>query len=98
MEITGKQRSYLKSMAHSLKPVILIGKSGISQESIQSIQTALADHELIKVRFIVHKEEKKRISAEILDKIGCEFVGMVGNVLILYKRQEDPDKRKYKLP
>ena len=96
--ITSKDRKYLKSRAHELRPLVLIGKSGLSGESISSIIHALDHHELIKVKVIAFKNEKKELSQEIVEKVDAEFVGLIGNVLIIYRMNEDPDKRHYELP
>ena len=50
MTLTSKQRKYLRALAHSLDPYIIIGKNGLSISAINSIIKALSDHELIKVR------------------------------------------------
>ena len=51
MELTSKQRKYLRSKAHHLKPVIIIGKTKINQSIIDTIDNALKSHELIKIKF-----------------------------------------------
>ena len=48
--MTGKQKRYLRSLAHSLKPVVQIGKQGLSRDTLVQIEKQLDDHELIKVR------------------------------------------------
>ena len=50
--MTGKQKRYLRSLAHSLKPVVQIGKQGLSRETLIQIEKQLDDHELIKVRVL----------------------------------------------
>ena len=50
--MTGKQKRYLRSLAHSLKPVVQIGKQGLSRETLVQIEKQLDDHELIKVRVL----------------------------------------------
>ena len=63
--INSKQRSKLRSLAHHLKPVVNIGKSGVTEGSISSIDEALESHELIKVKFIQNKESKNKFKSEI---------------------------------
>ncbi|MCH2294321.1 MAG: YhbY family RNA-binding protein, partial [SAR324 cluster bacterium] len=50
--MTGKQKRYLRSLAHSLKPVVQIGKQGLSRETLVQIEKQLDDHELIKGRVL----------------------------------------------
>ncbi len=96
--LTSKQKSYLKSKAHLLRPLVQIGKSGVTEQSIQSIQAALVAHELIKVKFIAFKEEKESFLDEIMKGSQSQFVSLIGHVLTLYREHEEQEKRKYKLP
>ncbi|MCF7807210.1 MAG: ribosome assembly RNA-binding protein YhbY [Candidatus Marinimicrobia bacterium] len=96
--LTAKERKFLKANANHLKPVVLIGKMGVTEESVQSIVSALDHHELIKIKFIAFKTEKKELSESISKKTDSELVGLIGNVLILYRMNEDPEKRRLKLP
>ncbi len=50
----------IRSLAHNLKPVVMVQRNGITEQLIKSVDIALADHELIKVKFLDSKEEKKR--------------------------------------
>ena len=56
--LNGAQRRFLKSLAHHLKPVVQIGKSGISDALVESVSQALDSHELIKIRFTDQKDQK----------------------------------------
>lgn len=96
--LTSKQKKYLKSQAHPLKAVVQIGKSGVTQQSIQSIEHALDSHEMIKVKFIAFKEEKESFLDEILAGSRAQFVSLIGHVLTLYREHEEAEKRRYTLP
>jgi RNA-binding protein len=93
-QLKGSQRKYLRSQAHHLKPLVLIGRNGINGQVIGSVDLALKDHELIKVKFGEFKEEKKEISAEIAQKTKSELVGIIGNIAIFYRQHAEPEKRK----
>jgi len=96
-ELTGSQRKYLRGMAHYLKPIVQIGKNGLTDPVIESIDKALDDHELVKVR-ISGGDDKRGMADEIAARTGSAWVGMVGFVLTLYRQQEDPEKRTIDLP
>jgi RNA-binding protein len=98
LELKGFERTYLRGLAHNLKPVVQIGKGGITDEVTASINEALAARELIKVKFIDFKEEKKAISKEIEENTKSEMVGMIGNIAIFFREHADYAKRKIKLP
>jgi RNA-binding protein len=93
-KLKGSQRTYLRGLAHSLKPVIQIGKNGLTPELLQAIREALQAHELIKIKFIEFKEERKSLSKTIETETGAELVGLIGHVAIYYQQHPDPEKRK----
>ena len=57
--INSKERSKLRSLAHHLKPVVTVGKSGLIDGTLKSINQALDSHELIKIKFNSSKDQKK---------------------------------------
>ena len=98
MELKGMHRKYLRGLAHGLKPLVLVGKSGVTPGLLASVHQALDDHELIKVRFIDHKEDKDELALRIAGEAKCSLAGRIGNVAIFYRQQADPGKRKIALP
>ena len=99
-KLEGFQRKYLRGLAHGLKPVVLIGQKGLTDELIKSAELAFQSHELIKVKFndFKEKEEKNKISLILEKKTGSELVGTIGHTCIFFRQQEDPEKRKIHLP
>jgi RNA-binding protein len=100
IQLTGSQKKYLRGLAHDKKPVVLIGQKHLTPKVLKEIEQALDFHELIKVKCIDQKEkdDKKEIAADVQKNTGCELVGMIGHVLILYRQQKNPEKRKITLP
>ncbi|MBA7648611.1 RNA-binding protein [subsurface metagenome] len=88
------KRAYLRELAQHLKPVIQVGKNGITESLLQAVDEALDFHELIKVKFMAFKEERKQLSAEIAGTTKSEIAALIGNIVILYREQKDPEKRK----
>ena len=97
-QLKGSQRKYLRSQAHHLKPLVIIGRNGTNKQVIGSVDLALKDHELIKVKFGEFKEAKKEMSAEIAQVTKGELVGIIGNIAIFYRQHPEPEKRKIKIP
>lgn len=99
-ELKGFQKKYLRGLAHSMNPVVLIGQKGVNESVIKSVNEALDTHELIKVKFneFKEKEQKKELVSVIEEKSQCEQVGMIGHIAIFYKQNKDPKKRKIKVP
>jgi len=94
--LKGSQRKNLRAQAHHLKPLVMIGAKGVTDQLVGSVDIALNDHELIKVKFGEFKEAKKEISEEIAKATKSELVGLIGNIAIFYRRHPDPEKRKIK--
>ena len=98
--LQGYQRKYLRGLAHRLKPVVLIGQSGLTEAVLKSADAALKKHELIKIKFnaIKEKDQKKKIISAIETKTRSEIVGSIGHTAIFFREQTDPDKRQIQLP
>jgi len=95
--LNSRQKKILRAKAHDLKPVILVGKSGVTDGCIQSINEAIESRELIKVKFIEHKDNKKKLSETIRDKTKSEIVGNIGHTIMLFRQNPDKEKQKYKI-
>jgi len=95
--LKGSERRQLRKLAHHLEPIVFVGKSGVTASVIEATNQALEAHELIKVKFIEFKKEKKELAAEIERRTESAVAGIVGSVAILYREQEDEAKRKIQL-
>lgn len=97
-KLTGGQRRHLRALAHHLKPAVMIGKGGLTDAVLIGLDRALADHELVKLKFLDFKDQKEELTDRIEAASGCEQVGQVGHVVIFYRVQPDPARRKIILP
>ncbi len=93
MALTAGQRRQLKSLAHHLNPLVQVGQKGVTDALIDAIDKTLSDHELIKVRFMDFKDEKHELADEIALRTSADIVGIIGNVLTLYRESPDEEKR-----
>jgi RNA-binding protein len=97
-ELEGFQRRHLRGLAHPLKPVVMIGKEGLSDAVVAKAEAELLAHELIKVRFSDWKDEKREIMAALAARTQAELVGVVGHVGILFRQNREPKRRKIRVP
>ena len=97
-KLSSKQRTYLRSQAHHLEPVVLIGKNGITDGTIEAVNMALNTRELIKIKFRDFKDNKQSISDEIAASANCQVVGVIGHTVILFRQISDPEKQNICLP
>ncbi len=87
-------KSKLKSIAHRLKPLIIIGKNGVTESLIAALDKSLKDHELIKIKFIDFKDEKRGLIEMMAVRTRSEVVSLIGNTAVLFRQNEDPERRK----
>ena len=93
--LSTKEKKALKSFAHPLKPIIQIGKDGLSDNLFITISQALKAHELIKVSVLeTCPDPKEQLILDICARCHCEIVHSIGRTLVFYKRTE---KKIYKL-
>ncbi|MDX1953361.1 MAG: YhbY family RNA-binding protein [Verrucomicrobiota bacterium] len=97
-KLTNPQLRELKRLAQKLDPHVRVGKQGLSDGFIRSLDEMLGHLELVKVKFDEFKEEKKTLGAELAEKTGSQIVMKVGNVLVLYRQNPDPMRQKIQLP
>lgn len=97
-KLSGAQRKYLRGVAHSFKPHVYVGKEGLSQSVIDSINTAIEAQELIKIKIVAERDEREEMIPMIEERLECECVGAIGKMAILYREQTDPEKRKISFP
>ncbi len=98
MEITPKQRAHLKSLAHHLKPVVFVGKEGITDQTVRSLEEAFNTRELLKVKILEAAPMSAREGAQALaERIeGAAAVQAIGRVAVLYR--PDPEKPEIQFP
>ena len=89
--VTGKQKKYLKGLAHKLNPVVMVGNNGVSEAVLKEINATLAAHELIKIRVRCDDQvEFQAIVSEIEEKAGASLIQAIGHSVVLYKEAEEP--------
>lgn len=88
--ITSKQRSYLKSLAHNIDPVVYIGKEGLTDNIIMELDRCLEARELVKVKLQEGADlDPKTVANEVLEPLGAEFVQAIGRKFTLYRESKE---------
>ena len=89
MELTTKQKLYLKSKAHDIKPVVMIGQKGITDSVIEEIKSSIDHHELIKVKIAgQEKEVREAVAAELAEKADMTIVQIMGSNVTFFKQKK----------
>lgn len=78
----------LKAQAQRMEATFKVGKAGLSDAFVKSVDEGLTHHELIKVKFVEFKEEKKTLAPELAEKTSSHLVMRVGNVAVLYRAKK----------
>ncbi|MFV2059923.1 MAG: ribosome assembly RNA-binding protein YhbY [Gammaproteobacteria bacterium] len=89
-KITSKQRKFLKAKAHNLKPVVMIGAAGLTDNIHTEINIALEHHELIKVRLTANKDSRDEMVKTICLTANAIAVQTIGHILVLFKKVREP--------
>jgi RNA-binding protein len=84
----------LKGLAQQREALLSMGKEGLSPAFLQAVEAALALHELVKIRFSAHKDEKDALAAELAEKTGAFLVTRLGHTAVLYRPAVEPTRRK----
>ena len=86
-----KDKYCLRSLANPLKPLVIIGKEGLSENIVQSIRDAIKVNELIKISLLKTYEGLpcKQLGELLASTIDGEFIYSVGRVIVLYKKNKD---------
>lgn len=93
MALSPSQRRYLRSLAHDLSPVILLGAKGATEAVAKELDLALSHHELVKVKLSGgDKAERDAQIAFLIDGTGAENIQQIGHIVVLFRRNEDEPK------
>ena len=88
--LSDKQIRNLRAQAHSLKPVVIVGGNGLTDNVLNEIDQAVDHHELIKIRLNVgDKDARDAAIAEICEKARSELVQKIGHIIAIYRKNHD---------
>ncbi|MCG8370232.1 MAG: ribosome assembly RNA-binding protein YhbY [Proteobacteria bacterium] len=96
MNLTERQKKYLRGLGHRLKPLVVVGDAGLSDSLLAELESTLDRHELLKVRVRTgDRDARNRIVARLCADSSAELVQRIGNVALLYRPnlKKKPEKR-----
>jgi RNA-binding protein len=74
-----------KAAAQLMEPMLKVGKAGLSEGFVRTVSDALAQHELVKIKFAEFKDQKKELAPLLAEKTASHLVMRVGNVMVLHR-------------
>ncbi len=94
--LTSKQRATLKGIASTEDTILQIGKNGIVDTLVVQVSDALKAREIVKMKVLEGAMLSPAEAAqELAEKTKSEVVQVIGNKLVLFKR--NPQNPKIKL-
>lgn len=99
-KLTGKQVRYLKGQGHHLKPLVMLGRDGLSKNVLNAANAVLNAHELVKFKVgngcLLGRRETAAAAAQ---ETGSEIVQILGKTFLLFRANPDrDDEHRIKLP
>lgn len=89
IELSKSEIRRLKGEAQRLKPVVTVGKHGLSPELFRALDEALAHHGLVKVRLDEFKTQRHELAPQLAERSGSRLITMVGHVVVLFRPKVD---------
>ncbi|WP_018756787.1 MULTISPECIES: ribosome assembly RNA-binding protein YhbY [Paenibacillus] len=95
--LTGKQKRYLRSLAHHLNPIFQVGKGGVNDQLIRHIDEAIETRELIKISILNNNmDDRDEVARDLAEGSNSELVQVIGKTIVLYK--ESREHKQIELP
>ena len=93
MQLTGKQKRFLRGLGNQLKATIFIGRDGITTGVLTSVEQGLAANELVKIKLLEGFAGDRHAAAdELAAKTNAELVQVLGKTILLYRRHASEPK------
>ena len=84
--LTTKQKQFLRAKAHNLKPVVIIGAAGLTDNVVTEVEHSIEHHELIKIKINANdRNHRQQMVAKLGDAIQCECITTIGHIAVLYR-------------
>ncbi len=97
MHLSKSQLKFLKTLTHNLKPVIMVGQNGVTENILKELETALDFHELVKIKIAgENKVSCATVIEQLIDASAAETIQKIGKTLTLFRRNNK--KPKIELP
>jgi RNA-binding protein len=93
MSLSNSQKRYLRGLAHSLSPIIMVGNKGVTPSLLKEFGTALDQHELVKVKLAGEDRDARKQQVDALaEQVGADVVQRIGHVASYFRRNVDEPK------
>ena len=91
MTLSGKQKHYLRGLAHNRHVVVTVGSAGPTEAVIAELDAALACHELVKIRLpAVDRRRRSAVLQDLCQATGAQAVQLIGHIGVVYRAKHVP--------
>ena len=88
-KLTNNQTKYLRSIAHHINPMIIIGGNGVTESLMTELESTLAHHELLKIKIAAgDRDDRKEIVNYIVEQTGAHLVQTIGKTCVIFRQKE----------
>ena len=93
-KLSPAQRSEMRSLAHALSPVVIVGDKGLAESVVAEVNRALKAHELIKVKAAAgDRQQREAWLAELCTRLEAHPVQLIGKILVLWRPNPKAEKQ-----
>ncbi len=92
--LKGKDKAYLQSLAQKMDPAVFVGKTGVVQSVVASLDQALTARELVKVK--VQRgcpQSLDEVASALVAATDSFLVGQLGKTILFYRPAQEPKIR-----
>lgn len=99
MIIKGKKNRYLRSQAATMKPVLQVGREGITENLLNQFEMLIEKSELIKISLLQNTRVEPQDMIDAVNRFDAEIVPIqtIGSKMIFYKKASKIKNRKYSI-
>ena len=97
--ITTKHRAYVRGLGNALDPVVQVGKDGLNENLVTSVELLLQARELVKIKVLKNSDlTSKEVAESLSTSLNADVVQVIGTIIILYKKSTRKDFKHIELP
>lgn len=91
-KLTGRETRALRGRGHHLRPAVVVGKDGLTESVVASLNGALTASELVKVRLLdTTGIDRKKFARELAETVNAQVAQVLGKTVLLYRHNQDPE-------
>lgn len=92
-----QQKRKLRTLAHTLKPVVTVGSAGLTAAVLNEIGLSLDHHELLKIKLSCgDKAARIQVREQICSETGAHLIQEIGAVIVIFRKKIADKKTKPK--